>query len=255
MPQDIPLEASDTLVFTPDSLKDCENLPTFTLRAATTREKRFHRRLAAEEGVRTHPPEAIREEVLRGLKSLWSQEDYERHQPIVQSYWDAGDEFALQAKDDPDLEWSYDSEIEAAVKDLTRKVQDAWPPLRRLLADNMDYATMTGPLMVAVIVEKWVGLDLPRQTDRGFLTLGCAEALREALADYEERAGKPGKEVGSAWTELFVACTQRMYLDKEEEKNSESPSPSEMPQTSSKATKARGKSKASARSKKTPATA
>ena len=49
MPQEIPVEASETLVFTPPALENMDPQPTFVLRAMTGRDKRFHLRLYRED--------------------------------------------------------------------------------------------------------------------------------------------------------------------------------------------------------------
>ena len=256
MPQDIPLEASETLVFTPASLESLgDAAPTFRLRACTTRDKRYHRRLHTEEGVFVHSVDDIRREVDEGLKALWSDDVYAEHSQVLKEFWEAQDQFALQAKDDPDLTFEYDPEIRRACEELTRKVADAWRPLRRLLADNSEYGEMSMPLMVAVVVKGWSGLDVPLHRERGYITLDNAEAVRDALKAIEE-ANKLPK--GTAWTELFIACTKGMYLDQDEAKNSASPSPSETTPPASSETpisEPDGASPASASSTETPVTA
>lgn len=264
MPQDIPLEASEELVFTPKSFSDLSDAPSFVLRAATTRDKRYHRRLHLEEGIIFHGSDRIREEILVGLKSLWSPETYEQSVETLKAYWAAQDDYQQQAslhakgqagKDNPEPfpPFEYDKEIGAACDELIRKVTEAWRPIRQMVADNADFGELTAPAMVAVVVKSWKNLSVRATRERGYLTLSGAQAIEEALADLEK---KHGIEPGSAWTELFVACTKRMYLDEEEAKNSASPSPSEMtPAASSpiETTATDGQSPASATSLETPA--
>lgn len=230
MPQDIPLEASETLAFTPPSLAEIDGAPTFTLRAPTTRDKRHHRRLHVEEGLAHHGSDAIRAEVLAGLKLLWSPDAYAEHAPLIEAYWDATDQFVTEKAKDPDLEWIYDAEIEAAVQDLTQRVAQAHKPLRRMMADNADFGEMSFPLMVAVVVKGWTGLDAKPVREGGYLTLDSAAGIAEALAKVEKANGL---DEGAAWVELAVACTNRMYLLPDTAKNSESPLPSETPPESS----------------------
>lgn len=258
-PQTIPYEASDVLAFTPASLQEFEGAPSFSLRAATTREKRFHRRLYVEEGLGRHDDAAIRREILTGLQKLWTEEVFTEHKPIIETYWSAIDDFALQRKDDPELNWTYDAELEQGVKDLIGRVVESYPPLRRILADNSEFEQMSLPLVVAVIVKSWTGLTSPRLLDRGFITVNCAEKLKDALEKYEKEQGVPESGQGMAWTELATACLARLYLDEEEAKNFVSPSPASTPQPLSNETpisEPAGKSRVSARSpKKTPVTA
>lgn len=256
MPQDIPAEASETLAFTPPCLANCDDPPRFILRAVTKRDERFFRRLSREQGITRHSDEALRAEILSGLERLWSPADFAEHKPVLEAYWQTLDEFVAQRKDDPDLKWEYDPDIERAITVLVEKVQDAHAPLRRMLADNLDADEMTPKLMLAIAVKSWEGLDVARELDRGYITLDCAETLQEALRDYEKV--KLGEKVPAiAGTELFVACVRRFRLDEEEEKNSASPSPSEtIPPPSETGTESSdGTSPASATSKKTRADA
>lgn len=224
MPQDIPLEGSEVLSFTPNSLKDLEGAPVFRLRASTSREKRFHRRLLLEQGIRYHDRDTIRAEVLSGLKELWDEDAFLQHSPVIKALWEARDDFELQLKDDPNLEWSYDAELENAVDELVRKVSQEWKPLRIMVADNADYGSLAAPLLVMVTVSGFAGLEVKALKDRGYLTLETVEAVEAALSALEKRHGLVQ---GTAWAELTVACSQRMYLTEEEAGNSESPSPSE----------------------------
>lgn len=251
MPQDVPLESSETLEFTPTSLKPIPGAPSFTLRAATHREKRFHRRLITEEGLRTHNVEAIRACVLDGLRLLWNAEDYARHEPTISQYWQQRDDFELQRKDDPELAWAYDPELERGIDDLTRRVAEAHPPLRRMLADNNEFGEMIAPVLTAVVVKGISGLPINPRLDRGYMTVDTMLKVRDALDAFER---KHGLMDGTAWLELFVACSGRMRLDEEEAKNSASPSPSStiQPPLMEGTSEEDGKSPASAPSSKTP---
>ncbi len=214
----------------------------------TGRDKRFHLRLYREQGVTLHQGPAFREETIAGLKDLWTPEDFDTYAPRIKAYWDAQDDYALQLKDDPDLKWEFDPEEEGRITLLLSKVDEAWPPLRRMYADNAEFGQMVVPLMVAAVVKSWSGVDVPMQRDRGYLSVECAEALCDAV-----NAINP-----AALSELFVACADRITLTKEEAKNSESPSPSKTTQPVSSGTKAPetdGKSPASASSTPIPETA
>ncbi len=260
MPQDIPVEASELLDFTPDSLKDIERAPVFVLRASTSREKRYHRRLLLEQGIRYHDREDVRAEVLNGLKELWDADAFAEHGPIIKALWTARDDFEQQDADaikkgEPRLVWSYDPEIETAVDELVRKVSQEWRPLRSMIADNADYGSMAAPLLVVVTLKRFTGLDVRLRTERGYFTIETVEAIEEALSKFER---DNGLIEGTAWAELTVACSRRMYLSEEERGNSESQSPSTTaPETSNeKATSEKaGKSPASGRSRKIPAAA
>lgn len=251
MPQDIPLEASDTLAFSPPSLANLPTAPVFVLRAATSRDKRHYSRLFREEALQVHGIDDVRREVRAGLASLWTPEQFDAHMPVIENYWSQGDDYALQRRDDADLVWDFDPAEEARIEALLVEVNRAWPPLRRISADNAEYGQMSSALAVAVVVKNWTGLDHPLERDRGYLSVDCACDLREKLWTLESDAGL---EAGTAWQELSIACLLRFALDKEEAKNSESPSPSKPapPLSSETSTLEKGgKSQAPASSSKT----
>lgn len=231
MPQDIPLEASETLAFTPECLAGLESPPVFTLRTATTRDKRFQRRLLREEAVTRHSPAELRNEMLAGLKRLWGEEAYEQHVPVLEAYWQARDEFDLQRRDEADLEWGYDAEIEAAIEQLERDVAQAWRPFARMLADNANAGELATITLAAVMIRGWTGLDVDPERERGYVGVDSVDEMSKVLGDIEEANKLPR---GLAWAQLLVACGKRMYLDEDQEKNSASPSPSATPPRNSK---------------------
>lgn len=260
MPQDIPLEASELLPFTPASLKNIENAPSFTLRATTPRDRRFHQRRFVEEGVSRHDGAAIRAEILVAIKHLSGDDGYAKIAPALKDVWEARDQFELQRADEPDLVFEYDQEILDGADLAVNKVMKQWPPLRMMVADNIDFNDMVPLVVASVVVNSWTGLKVPREIDRGYLTTECITAVKDALDKFEaDNQELYDLEPGTAWAELFGACAMRMALDKEEAGNSASlspsgtsPEPSTATTTSAKAGKSR---KSASSSTKTPATA
>lgn len=262
-PQHIPVEASDTLAFTPECLKTLKNPPSFVLRALGTRDERYLRRLYIQEGLTSHGMEEIRAEILKGLQALWTPEVYAEQSPHVTDYWEAADQHALTVralmKEEPDIEpddarltFVYDAEIERAVTDLITRVEKSWPPLLRLYADNAEFNEESMVVLIAVAVESWTGLDAPFDLDGGYLTIDSATRIKKALRKLEKANGLIE---GWAWAQLTMECGRRMRLDEEEAGNSASPSPSnESPEPSTTKTTPddRGTSQASASSPKTP---
>lgn len=251
LPQDIPLEASETANFTPPSLKDIAGAPSFVLRSPTKRDERHHRRLMREEGLVTHGDEAMRAEIFVALEHLWSPEDFADHEPRVRAYYAALDEFALQKRDDDTIEWQYDAVEEEAVRTVVNEATRTWAKLRRMVADNLEANDLRAPIIAAIVIDSWTGLDVKRKLDRGYVSVETAQNLIEALEALEN---KHGLDAGKAGLELFVACLNRLYLTEVELGNSESSPPSPTPPASSSDTAASGKSPKSGRSRKTPAT-
>lgn len=251
MPQEIPLEANETFAYTPPSLANLDVPPVFVLRAPTGRDKRFMLRLYNEEGVRQHSQEVLREEVMTGLKNLWSAEDFDKFAPLIRNLWERQEDYAAQKRDDPDLVWDFDPDLEDRIEKLLTGVADAWHPLRKRLADNADYAQMSWIITVASVVLNWTGCGARLERDRGYLSIDCAAELRDALWEIESKAGL---QKGMAWAELGTACTARLYLDGEEAKNLLSPAPSEtnpLPSSETTASDKDGKSPAQAPSSET----
>ncbi|MXP24811.1 hypothetical protein GRI39_01960 [Altererythrobacter indicus] len=253
MPQDIPLEASETLAFTPSKLRDKmgENAPHFILRTITSREKRFRRRLVTEAGCIFHTQDAIRNELVNGLKAQWSPDEVDAAEERLRTYWQALDDFTTQAMSDDDVEWSYDSDIEAAVHKLERDVSQNWPPLSRMRADNLEHGEISALSQMAVTLKSWGNMKATPDIDRGFLTLDCVDTIQEELTRIDFKQGiKPGTSLG----EVLAECARQWMLDESTAKNSASPSRSDITPDFSTAkdgdTKS-GKSPVRARSKKT----
>jgi hypothetical protein len=246
-PQDVPVEASEVLAFTPPSLIEIAGAPSFVLRVATGREKRVRKRLMKEEGAVMYSTERIRAETLRGLKSLWTPESYDEHAPILEAYWHAHDDYQSQLKDDPELKWEWDADEERAIQQLWNDVSQSHRPLAKMNAANAEFGELAVITTVAVMVERISNLDVKVGRDRGMLTVDCAYDIQDALAKLED---KHGLKTGKAWGELSLKSMRRMFLDEDEAKNSASPLPSTSPQQSSKETAdAPGQSKVSEPSK------
>lgn len=251
MPQDIPLEASDRLAFTPPALAEIDNPPVFQLRAATWREKRFQRRLVREERLVTHDTEEIREAVEEGLRKHWTAEQFEQYFPRLQSYWQAQDYFAAVRSSDAEAVWEYDPEDERLCNQLIERIARAERRLGEIIADRAEAQEMRDAIIVAIIVVNWDGLDVTRSLDRGYISLDSVFAIKDALSKREFDADL---ETGEAWDELVRACELRTVLSAEESANFISPSPSAKnpePSSETATSEADGTSPAPAPSKKT----
>lgn len=221
-PHEIPVEASDTLAFIPSSLAEIEKPPVFTLRAITERDRRFFRRMQTEEGVDAHSDKAIRDATRSELKRLWSPEDFEVGIARLEAYWHAVDDWALQRKDDPDLKFEFDPAEREDIDELSDRLAQASPVLRRMQADNEDAAYMRPLIFVATAVERFDNLDVKLQRAGGYLSLECAVAIRKEL-----RALGEANKLDLAdlpFLELMGACAKRFRIGEDAEKNSASPS-------------------------------
>lgn len=227
MPQDIPIEASETLAFTPDSLKELAAPPVFTLRAATWREKRSVRKITDREGIEFHGTSALRAQARVGLEKQWGSDKFAEFMPRIEAWWDANDALEQERKADPEAVLEFDAEEAVAVSALLDKIEKMHRPLASMIADNSDYLEMRYPVLVTVTVTGWTGLKTKVQKEEGYLTLACAMALVEELDAVAREAGLQIPQV--PFLQLGSACHDRLYLSDEERKNSASPSPSETP--------------------------
>jgi len=251
--QDIPLEGSEKLAFTPTCLADFgERPPVFTLRTWTTREKREERKLQVRLGMRVWGKDAMRAEIRNGLKNLWTPDQAEAHLPLIDAYWEAQDNFDLQSADDPELVWEYDQDLENKIIEVLDRIGKVWPPLLEMQADNADFGAMISLVWLAIGVESWTGLETPVERAAGYLTIDCVERMVAEL----DRMGTKAK--GQPVVELVSAVVKRKRLEDDDAGNSASPSPSETTQAASNPTSTSeqdGKSPASASSSTTPESA
>lgn len=252
----IPYEASEILRFTPASLAEIDTPPVFRLRAASRRERRRYDRLMIEEGLRRHDKEAMRAELLRGLRELSSDDEFETWEVLLRQHWDARDEFEEEHKDTtldevPDFVPPGPSVDE--ISQVTRGIHENWPPLRKMAADNLIFNREAPALLISVMLSGWSGIGTTFVSREGAIPLDTIDQLDKDLVQLEEEHGlSPGK----AFVELYIAATNRMFLSKEAEKNfsSPAPSPTGQPISNSGAESTAGTSKASAISTSTPAT-
>lgn len=229
----IPAEASETLVFTPPNLEPkMEKPPRFRLRAVEIREKRFFDRLMTEEGIRQHSTDAFRAEILRGVAETATPESAAELEPRLKEFWDALDEHTNEQALLPEDERTvFDHPDKDNIERLGQRVADAWPPLRQMTADNQDANAMLPLIAVAVALSGWDNLDARFEKDRGFLTVNSANSVCDALRKVDEANGV---SPGLSWLQLAAKAMGRIFMPKEQEKNSESPSPSSNPPSNTK---------------------
>lgn len=257
MSDPIPAESSETLVFTPPQLEaKMENPPRFRLRAVEMREKRFFDRLMIEEGVRQHSTDAFRAEILRGIEATATPENAAELEPRLKAFWEALDDHTKEQADLPsDQRTAFEHPDKDKIETLGERVADAWPPLRQMTADNADAAAMLPLIAVAVAVSGWSNLEAQFDKDRGFITVDSATSVMDALRKLDE---KHNLSPGLSWLQLTTKALGRIFLDKEQEKNSASPSPSSSPpsnmKTGGKGSPAGQSPESTANSTETPST-
>lgn len=244
----VPVTADEIEDFIPDSLKDIAAPPVFRLKPATGRDLRPYRKAVRVEGLVYHGAEAIRAEVLKALKELWSEENFQAHADRLNAFWAAADQKAEVS----------DAEAEA-IGELMDRLGRAWQPLRQMIADNIEFAEDSLKVAASMFVGGWSNVAVPYRRDAGRVSLQAIDDVADALGELEKSAIADGVEgagpEGLAFMQLCNAASARLTLGADTEKNSESPSPSSaIPNgstTTSSAKTADASSQASASSKPT----
>lgn len=254
----VPLEASDIKRFTPRSLANLPSPPVFLLRAGNRRDRQRYQAILLEEGLKQHSLDRQRAETLVGLQNLWSAEDYEANEGRLKAYWDAIDQWGRTNKGNPTPEPFVHPDT-GPVTELITRITDAWPPLRKLSADNLVFQAEAPNVLVSIVLVGWTGINLPYRRESGIAPLDLLEQLENELMELEnahdtvEGLGRPG----TAFLELCAEAGGRLFLTKEQEKNSQSPPQSSPTRSTSKTGgkgKGPGRSTASATSPQTPVT-
>lgn len=249
-----PLEAGEAEPFVPASLEHLTNPPTFHLRWGTPREKEQQRRVMDEEGAANWSSEAMRTEMLRGMRELFSAEDFDIWQPQIKAWYDALDAHESANRDVPPAEREpivYDGQD--VLTEVLEQLARDWRPYRLMEADNRAYQRALGPAINSVIIDRIENFDFAVVRKGRYVTFDCARLLSEQL-DKFGREHAPDAALRAS-QELSVECMKRLFLDRDAEKNSGSPVPSDpTPDTTKTGTGEKaGTSKASAPSKKTRA--
>ncbi|MDQ4421471.1 hypothetical protein OOT33_13670 [Sphingobium sp. DEHP117] len=224
--------------YTPDSLVNLIEPPKFFLRPVTERERRRLRKLAIQEGLRSHDVAKLREETLNGLRELWSEQVFAEQEGRLRAFWDAYDqhEQEQEGKEDPE---PFEHPDKAAMMELSERITRAWAPLLRMVADNNEWDETWPKLIASITVAGWRDLDARYERSEGIVGLDCLDEMEKALDAVEAQAmtdqvdGVIGH--GTAFRQLIVRCIRLFSVSKAEEKNSESPSKSSTTPNTSKA--------------------
>ncbi len=237
----IPLDARETLVFTPDACAGLAPAPVFVLRTATRRDRRaFEGWFAAR--YPHYSQEKMRSEQLIAIEKLFDVDDAAANSQILKDCWAAGEAFdevftewlrerdlwvtanpnAEKLPDDFPPRPIYDYPMENAGDVLVGNIRANWPVLQAMAEANILHTRTRPRMMLATVLASWEGLDVAPERDRdGRLTADCIDAIEDALADL----GGEGV-AAAAMGELTAKAFERIYLTRGLEKNLPSPLPS-----------------------------
>ncbi len=237
--------------FTPPSLANLPSPPTFLLKPATRREQRLNRRLLVEQGLSRHSDQSLRDETVRALHETWSEDLVAEHEPRLRQFWAELDQHVATVRQEGrslrDAPFKHpDSDAVALLAD---QIARGWPPLRRMIADNLAFDEESPALYTCCIVAGWQNVDVPFSIEAGRVPVAKMEDVEDWLRDLEEREAGRAEGIGSpgtAYAELCLECARALYLTEADAKNSASPSPTpSIPNTSNGTATADSSSKAS----------
>lgn len=231
-------EGGELVEYTPDSLANLSTPPKFFLRPVTERERRRLRKIAIQEGIRSHDVAKLREETLNGLRELWSEEVFAQQEGRLRAFWDAFDQYEMEivGQDNPE---PFEHPDKPQMIELSERITRAWPPLLRMAADNNEWDETWPKLIASLTIAGWRDIDLRYERAEGVVSLDCLVDLESALEAIEAQAlddhvdGVVGH--GTAFLQLVTRCIRMFTVSKAEEKNSVSPSKSSTTPNTSKA--------------------
>lgn len=218
-----PASTREVEAFTPDSLANMTNPPSFRIRPGGEHEKRTLGKLLVSENLRHHSVADMRAETLNGLRDGWSEEEYAENEGRIKAYWDAYDLYEQQIKgqDEPPLFEHPDAE---AIERLSKEVYDGWRPLRVMAAENADYNHLWPFLILCVMVTGWKNLpDARFRREAGVIPLESIKQVKSVLDTLDKEEGQIS---GVSFMQLCGRAATLFTLSGQEEKNSVSPSPS-----------------------------
>lgn len=236
MAQTIPLDRTEVEEFTPDALKGAKVKPVFRLKAADRRDRRLYQRLLILNNATGHSQDDVRREVIAACEAMWDADTAAREVPRLKAYFDADDEYAKEveewrkeqaekakakpkkgataeepkegAKDEVQPP-KFDYPDAEACEKLVREISKRWPPLREIMADNLDREQTAPMCLCAVVVGGWDGMKAPFRLVNDTVPLDTMEAMMEELAGLS----------ADAPFQLLTACTGRLFLRPDTEKN------------------------------------
>jgi len=232
----VPLTAGETENFTPPSLANLPTPPVFILKTATQRAWiAFQDGLADFPGLDKplifHGQEAMREEMLRGLNTLYVGEAVAAAKARLQETWQILDQ--VQEYEKPEDAPMPPDEAMAEMSNLADELTREWAPFRRMAADNLRWSRDAPRIAIGMFVAGWSGLTIPYERQAGVVSLLHVDRLAEELSKLEQDARGSnitgvGKD-GTAFLELGNEAFSKLNLTETERKNSSSPSPSSSP--------------------------
>lgn len=222
----VPIEGG-TEAFTPPSLANLSNPPVFHVRCGTRRDKDLRTRWLKDRRARYHPKDRLRATIIAGLRAHWDEATAEQYVPIVQSYWDAADQFEQAQKQegaDPEAVFVFDGPVtEDEIVKLIADLRDIDDDFNAMLNDNEAYIPQATVATMVHALTGWDGIDPAARRRAGVLTEDSLDELNRALVAIEQDPANIGVEglgaPGTAMLELAARCNERFFLTELTRKN------------------------------------
>jgi hypothetical protein len=210
----IPVESSEVERFTPSSLIEPmgDSAPVFLLRSPTERDLRRYNQLVGYDGLRWPSDDELNAAKLDAIKPpFWDDKTAQDYRATFTTLEEKKrQEIALT---DGEQQWL--DELDAELTKISR-------PLNIIIQDRRDFLSITPLYSIAVYCRGWEGLVTEFRLEAGAIPMKTVRAMirelkRMAQPHLPELADLP-------LIELYGACTNRLRLDEEEEKNLPAPS-------------------------------
>lgn len=243
----IPIEGGQLENWTPPSLANIAEPPSFSFRPWGVRDRQRYNDILIEEGLRHYPTDQIRDVVVEGVQANWSKDEADKVVADLRTSWeqqDAGMDAIRDMEPDESIEddkerskeflkrqsETYNAIVDMELLDKAVRWQDEvavdWPDLAKMIARNQRFNRESPLLILAACLTGWKNIEAKFCRENGRASYGAVIAAQDALkkieqdnADNAEGIGVPG----TAFGELLSKATSHIFLSKEEAKNSASP--------------------------------
>lgn len=209
----VPVEAAETTVFIPESLKEPmgDFAPKFIFKSPTERDLRRFRQLVQDDGLEQFDDEEFNAEKLRAIQIYWSPE-------TAQKYTETFTTILLKIKQG--LEVTEDEKV--WITQLDEELFQVHRELRVMQRKSTEAAEYIPRHALAVYLIGWENLDVAMKRAGGIIPEETVGQITRALS----RLGKEHCPVAPSvpMLELLEAAVKAIRLNRDEEKNSPAPS-------------------------------
>ncbi len=210
----IPVESSEVERFTPQSLIEPmgDSAPVFLLRSPTERELRRYNDLVGSDGLEWVSDELLNETKLEAIAPPnWDEKTARSYRETFTT---------LEEKKRQEIVLT--AEEQAWLDELDEQLKEVSRPFNRIIQKRRNFLSITPLYSIAVYCCGWEGFEAEFRLEAGTVPLVAVSKMIREL----RRISEPHLPdlADMPLIELYSACTNRLRLDEEEEKNSPAPS-------------------------------